>query len=335
MSKALVTGGTGFIGSHIVRRLLKEKMAVRCLVRPSSNRANLAGLEVEYVLGDLRDRPSLEMALRDCDLLFHAAADYRLWARDPAELARVNVEGSRALFEAAGAAHLQKIVFTSSVAAVGRPPANGRPGIGTEALDPSSEQLIGAYKKSKFASDRLARDFAAQGLPIVLVNPAAPIGPRDIKPTPTGKIIVDLLNGRLPAYLETGMNFVDVEDVAAGHWLAAQKGRVGERYILGHENLSFKSFLDLVARIARVPAPRVRIPYPAAWLAGALSTGLSRFTGKEPAVPLDGVRMAHSTMFYDASKAVRELGLPQTPIEEAVVKAVAWFRENGYVRAQR
>jgi dihydroflavonol-4-reductase len=333
MLRALVTGGTGFIGSHVVRRLLKEKIRVRCLIRATSNRSNLNGLEVEYVIGDLRDPESLRLALRDCDLLFHVAADYRIWSKNPAELQATNVEGTRSLLQAAGDAKIQKIIYTSSVAAVGRPVAHGKPGIGNETLDPTPSQLTGAYKRTKFESDRLARDFAKQGLPVVIVNPSAPIGSHDIKPTPTGRILVDFLNGKLPAYIETGMNFVDVEDVAAGHWLAVEKGKVGERYILGHENLTLKDFLSLAGKVAKRPAPRFRIPYTLAWLAGAVSTGISSMTGREPRIPLDGVRMAHTPMYYDARKAVRDLGLPQTSIETALWKAVAWFRMNGYVKS--
>ena len=330
--RALVTGGTGFIGSHVVRQLLKQKIDVRCLIRSGSRRANLDGLEVSYVIGDLKDPASLKVALMDCRMLFHVAADYRLWAPDPSEMNRINIEGTRTLFQAAADAGLEKIVYTSSVAAVGRPVVDGVTGIGREDLDPAPEQLVGPYKKSKFASELVARDFASKGLPVVIVNPAAPIGARDIKPTPTGKMIVDFLNGRMPGYVDTGMNFVDVEDVAAGHWLAAEKGRVGERYILGNRNMTLKDFLEILARVSGLRAPRLKIPYTLAWLAGAISTGLSTLTRREPAIPLDGVRMAHAPMYYDASKAVRELGLPQTPIETAVEKAVRWFREHGYVR---
>ncbi len=341
---ALVTGGTGFIGSHVVRKLLLEKVPVRCLLRTTSKRSNLDGLAVEYVFGDLLDPASLELALRDCDSLFHVAADYRLWTRDPEAMDRVNVEGTRQLFLAAQKAGMKKIVYTSSVAAIGRPSpqtlslkGEGKRSVGEglsgdETMDPTLDQLVGPYKKSKFKSDQLAREFAARGLPIVIVNPAAPIGSNDIKPTPTGKMIVDFLNGKMPAYIDTGMNFVDVEDVATGHWLAFQKGRVGERYILGNKNITLKEFLETVARIAGKPAPKIQIPYAIAYLAGAISTGLSLMTRREPAIPLDGVRMAHAPMYYDASKAVRELGLPQTPVEDAIRKAVTWFRGNGYVR---
>jgi dihydroflavonol-4-reductase len=330
--KALVTGGTGFIGSHVARKLIAEKIPVRCLIRGSSKRANLAGLDVEYVTGDLADTASLKSALQGCDLLFHVAADYRLWAPHPEEMDRINVEGTRDLLRAAADAGVKRIVYTSSVAAIGRPKTNGHLGIGTEALDPTPEQLVGPYKRSKFLSDKLVRELAQGGLPVVLVNPTAPIGSHDIKPTPTGKMIVDFLNGKMPAYVDTGMNFISVEDVAAGHWFAFQKGRVGERYILGHKNMTLKAFLDTVARLSGRPAPRIRIPYAVAYLAGAVSTGLSHLTHREPAIPLDGVRMAHEPMYYDASKAVRELGLPQTPIEDAIRQAITWFKANGYVR---
>lgn len=330
--RVLVTGGTGFIGSHVVRRLLREKIDVRCLVRQTSNRKNLNGLSVEYAVGDLQDPPSLRTALQGCAQLYHIAADYRIWFKDPSELERTNVEGSRALLQAAADARLQKVVFTSSVAAVGRPITNGLLGVGDESLEPPPSQQVGAYKRTKWESDRLAREFAQKGLPVVLVNPAAPIGTQDIKPTPTGKMIVDFLNGRMPGYVDTGMNFVDVEDVAEGHWLAAQKGRIGERYILGNQNMTLKAFLDLIAEVSGRPKSRFRIPYAVAWMAGAVSTGLSSITGREPAIPLDGVRMAHAPMYYSSAKAVKELGLPQTPVKEAIRKAVQWFQENGYVR---
>lgn len=329
MLRALVTGGTGFIGSHVVRHLAAQGVAVRCLVRPHSQRKNLQGLDIEYSVGDLRDPSSLKHAVRDCHWIFHVAADYRLWVRHPEAMDRVNIEGTRHLFEAAAEAGAQRIIFTSSVAAIGRP---GEGGVGNETMDPTLDHLIGPYKKSKFLSDQLARDMARRGLPIVIVNPSTPIGSQDIKPTPTGKMIVDFLNHKMPGYVETGLNFVDVEDVAAGHWLAAQKGRIAERYILGNRNMSLKEFLELLAKVSGLPAPRFRIPYAAAWLAGAVSTGFSYLANKEPAIPLSGVRMARETMYYDARKAVQELGLPQTPIEEAVRKAVKWFRDNGHVR---
>lgn len=330
--RVLVTGGTGFIGSHVVQALLGRKMTVRCLVRPGSSRQNLAGLDLEYIVGDLNDAASLRLALRDCDQLYHVAADYRLWAKRPAEMERTNVEGSRSLLQAAADSKLSKIVFTSSVSAIGRPHANGVWGNGTETLDPQPEELIGPYKRSKFASDRLARQFAKDGLPLVIVNPSTPIGPQDIKPTPTGKMIVDFLNGKMPGYVDTGLNFVDVRDVALGHVLAGEKGKVGDRYILGNRNMSLKEFLETLARVAKKPAPQFQIPYAVAYMAGFFSTALASLTGREPGIPLDGVRMSHAPMYYDAAKAVRELGLPQTPIEESLTKAVSWFKERGYVR---
>ncbi len=333
MTLALVTGGTGFIGSHVVRRLMKEGVRVRCLARLHSKRSNLHGLDVEWWTGDLNDKASIERAVKGCDQLFHVAADYRLWAPNALEMEHTNVQGTRNILDASANAGVSKIVFTSSVAAIGRPIlADGTLGIGNETMDPPRDQLIGPYKRSKFASDLLARSYADKGVPVVIVNPAAPIGSYDIKPTPTGKMIVDFLNGKMPAFVDTGMNFIDVEDVAAGHWLAAQKGKKGERYILGNKNMTLKDFLHKVAAVAGKPAPRIQIPYAVAWIAGALSTGLSAITGKEPAIPLDGVRMAHAPMYYDPSKAVRELGLPQTSIDDAIRKAVTWFKENGYAR---
>jgi len=329
--RVLVTGGTGFIGSHVVRRLLREKIQVRCLVRPSSNRSNLQGLPVEMVEGDLHNVGSLAAALQDCRELYHLAADYRIWSKNPEEMQRTNVEGTRLILQAAADAQLQKVVYTSSVAAVGRPVVNGVWGVGEETMDPPAAHQIGPYKRTKFESEIVAREFARQGLPLVIVNPAAPIGAQDIKPTPTGRLILDFLKGKVPVYVDTGMNFVDVEDVAEGHWLAAQKGRIGERYILGHQNMTLKDFLGLVAKVSGRPAPKIQIPYAVAWLAGAVSTGISAITGKEPAIPLDGVRMAHAPMYYSSAKAVRSLGLPQTPIEQAVQRAVRWFQENGYV----
>jgi dihydroflavonol-4-reductase len=332
VTKALVTGGTGFIGSHVVRRLLAEGLEVRCLVRPGSKRLNLTGLRVEFAEGDLCQPSTLRPAIAGCEMLFHVAADYRIWARNPADLERTNVQGTRDILQAAAEAGVRRVVFTSSVAAVGRPQHNGDVGVGHEALDPTPEQLVGPYKRSKFGSDLVAREFAQKGLPVVIVNPSAPIGSHDIKPTPTGKMIVDFLNQKMPAYIDTGMNFVDVDDVAAGHWLAATKGKIGERYILGHQNLSLKDFLQLVASVAGMRAPRFKIPYGVAWVAGAISTGIAAITGKEPQIPLDGVRMAHETMYYDPSKAIRDLGLPQTSVRTAIQKAVDWFRGNGYVR---
>ena len=332
MPLALVTGGTGFIGSHVVRRLVAQGLTVRCLARAEGNRRNLEGLPVEMAIGDLQNAESLQRAVQNCEYVFHLAADYRLWVRDPEAMDRVNIDGSRHLFEASRQAGVRRIIFTSSVSAIGRPYQNGSLGIGNETMDPTDDQLVGPYKRSKYLADKMARDYAAKGYPIVIVNPSTPIGDRDVKPTPTGKMIVDFLNRKMPGYVDTGLNFIDVEDVASGHWLAAQRGRVGERYILGNRNLSLKQFLDLLAEVSGLPAPRFKIPYAVAWIAGAMSTGLSHFTHKEPAIPLNGVRMAHEPMYYDPFKAVSELGLPQTPLGLALEQSVRWFRENGYVR---
>lgn len=332
MPKALVTGGTGFIGSHVVRHLLGQGIAIRALSRATSNKKNLAGLPVEIITGDLQDPSSLRRAVEGCEYVFHVAADYRLWVRDVAEMDRTNIEGSRYLFEASKDAGVQKIIFTSSVSAVGRPRTTEGLGVGNESMDPTDDQLVGPYKRSKFLADQLARSYAAKGFPIVIVNPSTPVGTHDIKPTPTGKMIVDFLNGKMPGYVDTGLNFVDVEDVAAGHWLAAQKGKIGDRYVLGNRNMSLREFLSALAAVAGKPAPRIKIAYAVAWMAGAVSTGLSYITKKEPAIALNGVRMAHEPMYYSAEKAVRTLGMPQTPIEMALQKAVQWFRENGYVK---
>lgn len=330
MKKAFVTGGTGFVGSHVVRRLLAQGTAVKALVRDPERASNLAGLDVERVRGDLRDRASLEAGLAGCDALFHVAADYRLWARNPHELFDSNVQGTKNILEAARKRGVQRVVYTSTVSAVGRP---GWDGVGDETLDPTPEQLIGPYKTTKFLAELEARKFASQGLPLVIVNPSTPIGSHDVKPTPTGRIVVDFLNRRMPAYLDTGLNLVDVEDVAAGHLLAAEKGKPGQRYILGNKNLSLKEILDLLSDITGLPSPKFRVPYAAAYAAGWVSTTLCRVSGgSEPRVPLDAVRMARHSMFFDASKAVRELGLPQTPVKDALSKAVDWFRANGYAR---
>lgn len=330
--KALVTGGTGFIGSHVVRKLLDRGIRVSCLVRSQSSRSNLEDLSVEFVVGDLRDRSSLQQAVQGCQWLFHVAADYRLWAKNPQELFESNVQGTENILEAAWQAGVEKIVYTSSVSAIGRP----HRGIGDETIDPTEDHLIGPYKRSKFQAELVARRFGKKGLPVVIVNPSTPIGSHDIKPTPTGRIILDFLKGKMPGYVDTGMNLVDVEDVAEGHLLAAEKGepnrgKAEERYILGGENLTLRSVLHLLSEVAGKPAPRLKIPYIVAYLAGAVSTGIASITGKEPSIPLDGVKMSRDTMYYDSSKAVRELGMPQGSIKGALQKACRWFQENGYL----
>lgn len=332
--KALVTGGTGFVGSHVVRALLEDRVAVRALVRPGSDRRALVGLAVEVVTGDLTDPPSLAAALAGIEVLYHVAADYRLWAPDPAVLYRVNVEGTRALLRAAEAAGVSRVVYTSSVGALGLPP-DGRPG--TEETPVRLEDMVGDYKRSKFLAEREARAAAGRGLPVVIVNPSAPVGPWDWKPTPTGRMLVDYLRGRMLAYLETGLNVVHVRDVARGHLLAAARGRAGERYILGHAegNLALRAIFERLAPYTGVPAPRVRLPYGAAMALATGSEAVARVTGREPLVARTAVRMAAKRMYFDPSRAVQELGLPQTPVDVALRDAVDWFWSNGYASRRR
>jgi dihydroflavonol-4-reductase len=325
----LVTGGTGFIGAHVVRALLSKGRAVRCLVRPGSNRRNLEGLAVELFEGDLRDRRSLEGAVRGVSTLYHVAADYRLWTKDPGELYRSNVGGTENVLSAASEAGIPRIVYTSSVGALGLT-ADGSPA--DEKTPVSRDTIVGHYKKSKFDAERVALAYAARGLPVVIVNPSTPVGELDVKPTPTGQLIVDFLNRRLPAYVDTGLNVVDVKDVAAGHLLAAEKGRAGETYILGHRNMTLKEILDMLASVTGLPAPTLKLPHAIPLAAAAVDTFVAGLLGRPPRVSLESVRMSRHRMFFDAAKAVRELGLPQSPVEDALARAARWFRENGYVR---
>ncbi len=326
----LVTGGTGFVGAHVVRALLARGAAVRCLVRPGSNRSNLDGLAVELVEGDLRDRSSLDKALRGVSTLYHVAADYRLWAKDPAELYRTNVGGTENVLAGAAEAGVSCVVYTSSVGALGLT-ADGSPA--DERTPVRREEVVGHYKKSKFDAERVAESWAARGLRVVIVNPSTPVGELDVKPTPTGQVVVDFLNRRIPAYVDTGLNLIDARDVAAGHLLAAEKGRSGEKYILGNRNMTLKEILDMLARITGLPAPRVRLPHAVPLAVAAVDTFVSGVLGRVPRVSLESVRMSRHRMFFDPAKAVRELGLPRSPVEEALGRAVAWFSENGYVRA--
>lgn len=323
----LVTGATGFIGANVVRALLDAGTAVRVLVRRSSDTRNLTGLPVEMVYGDLRDIDSLRSALRGCHTLYHVAAHYSLWTPHPEEMYATNVQGTQHLLQVALDLDLHKVVYTSSVATI-RVPEDGSPGDETGFL--AVEQAIGHYKRSKILAEQAALAFCQRGLPLVVVNPAAPIGPWDIKPTPTGKIIVDFLRRKMPAYVDTGLNLVDVRDVARGHLLAAQHGKVGERYILGCRNMTLREILLLAAEVSGLPVPRWRVPYAAALAAGYACEGLARLTGKPPLVPLAGVRMARQPMYFTAQKAVRELGLPQSSVAEAMQQAVHWFRAHGY-----
>lgn len=323
MKPTLVTGATGFVGWHVARRLIEKGHSVRALVRPGSR---LRELEAEPVTGDLRDRASLERATVGCGVVFHVAADYRLWARQAGELYESNVQGTRNLLEAARRARVDRVVYTSTVGTVGL----RRTGLGDEETPVALKDMAGAYKRSKFLAEQAALAAAAEGLPVVVVNPTAPIGDHDFKPTPTGRIILDFLRGAMPAYIDTGLNFVDVRDVADGHLLACERGCSGRRYILGAENLTLGEFLERLAAISGRPAPRWRIPYLAALAAAIVSTGWARLSGRPPRAPLDGVRMARKKMFVSSARAARELGYSPKPVHDALARAVEWFRAHGY-----
>ena len=326
--KVLITGSSGFIGAAVTRAVIAKGDEVRVLVRADSNRDNLNGLSVEIVEGDLRDPHSLKKAVTGCQGLYHVAAHYALWAQDPSMFYKVNVEGTKHLFRAAGDAGVERIVYTSTIGAIGLP-ADG--GLGHEGLFPSEGQLSGDYKRSKFLAEQEVLNMAEQGLPVVIVNPTAPVGERDVKPTPTGKIIVDFMKGLMFAYIETGMNLIDVEDVALGHVRAMERGRIGERYILGNQNLMFRDICQMLSQLTGVPAPRVRLPWK--WivpLAHVNTWIANHVTHKTPRIPLEGVRMAKYRMHYDCTKARNELDLPQTSVETALQKAVGWFRQHGY-----
>ena len=323
MKPTLVTGASGFIGWHIARLLGERGHKVRALVRPASR---LRELDAERVTGDLRDAVSLDRAVVGCGLVFHVAADYRLWARDARELYESNVEGTRNLLEAARRAGVERVVYTSTVGCIGIP----KNGLGDETVPVRLEEMSGAYKRSKFLAERVALNAAASGFPVVVVNPTAPVGDHDVKPTPTGKIVLDFLKGALPAFIDTGLNLVDVRDTAEAHLLAAERGRPGERYILGSENLTLAEILRKLARLTGREAPRVKLPYAVAYAAGVVTTGWARVTGRQPLAPLDAVRMAKKKMFVSIEKAQRELGFSPGAVDVALGRAVEWFRANGY-----
>jgi dihydroflavonol-4-reductase len=318
MKPSLVTGASGFLGWHVARVLIERGHNVRALVRSGSR---VDGLKVETVTGDLRDPASLERAVAGCGLLFHVAADYRLWAKDPTELYRSNVDGTRNLLRAAQNAGVERVVYTSTVGCIGVPHG----GIGDEAQPVALENMVGDYKRSKFLAEQVALEFARGGFPVVIVNPTAPIGDHDVKPTPTGKIVLDFLNGAMPAFIDTGLNVVDVRDTAAGHILACERGVPGERYILGSENLTLAQILQKLAKITGRKAPTMQIPYAVAYCAGACSTAWAGITGKPPRVPLDAVRMAKKKMWVTHAKAARDLGFQPGPAEQALARAVEWF----------
>jgi len=331
-----VTGASGFIGANLVHELMRRGHRVKALLRPGSDLRGLKGAEYERVEGDLSERGKLEGAMRGCDWCFHVAASYHLWLRDYRPMYAANVEGTRHVLEAAAAAGCARIVYTSTVGCIGLPrPTNGKVTPTDEATPVSEDQMKNHYKRSKWQAEQVAQDLARKGLPIVIVNPSAPVGPRDVKPTPTGQVIVDFLNRQMPAYLDTGLNWVHVRDVALGHILAAEKGRLGERYILGHAegNWTLKEAFERLEEITGVPAPKFRVPYAVALGAALMGETISSLSGKAPRAPLGGVRMAKYKMFFNPAKALRELGLPQTPPAQALTDAVGWFRQNGYVRS--
>ncbi|MHB9075123.1 MAG: hopanoid-associated sugar epimerase [Desulfobaccales bacterium] len=326
--KTLVTGGTGFVGRAVVEELLAAGRTVRVLARNPDHPA-LAGLAVEIAVGDLRDPESLTRALTDCTRLFHVAADYRLWVPDPATMYASNVDGTRQLLTAAAAQGLERVVYTSTVGTLGNP-GNGTPG--TEDTRVHLEDMVGHYKRSKFLAEAVALDFARQGLPLVVVNPSTPVGPWDSRPTPTGQMIVDFLKRGMPAYLETGLNLIHVRDVAKGHLLAEAKGQVGEKYILGHENLSLSQIFQLLAELTNLPAPTVKLPYwPVLGLAYLDEFFATYIRRKPPRMPVTAIRMAKKFMYFDNRKAIQYLGLTLTPVRQALAEAVGWFRQHGYV----
>lgn len=318
-----MTGASGFLGWHVARLLVERGHSVRALCRPASR---LRELDVERAGGDLRDAQSLARAVQGCETIFHVAADYRLWAKNPAELYASNVEGTRNLLEAAARAGVKRVVYTSTVGCIGMPAGE----TGDETTPVSVEDMAGHYKRSKWLAEQIAIEKARQGLPVIIVNPTAPVGDHDWKPTPTGKIIADFLRGRLPAFVDTGLNLVDARDTALGHLLAAERGEPGERYILGCENLTLEQILGRLAAIAGKPAPTAKVPYALAYAAGVATTAWANVTGREPAAPLEAVKMARKKMFVTHAKAARHLGFSPGPVDGALRRAVDWFRDNGY-----
>jgi dihydroflavonol-4-reductase len=329
LGPCLVTGATGFVGAAVARALLADGHPVRVLARPNGNRRNLDGLPVEIAEGSLEDPASLEAAIGGCRYLFHVAADYRLWVREPAAMFRANVEGTRALMLAALAGGVERIIYTSSVAVLGIVPG----GSADEHTPSRADDMIGPYKRSKFDAELAVRELIAhQGLPAVIVNPSTPIGPGDVKPTPTGRLILEAARGKMPGFVDTGLNVVHVDDVAAGHLAAAERGAIGERYILGGENLSLSEILAIVAEAAGRRAPRLKIPYGVVLPVAVGAEMMARLTRREPFVTIDGARMSRKRMFFSSARAIRELGYAPRPAREAIVDAVAWFRTNGYCR---
>jgi dihydroflavonol-4-reductase len=326
----LLTGATGFVGSAVARVLAARGHKLRLLVRPSSDRRNVAGVDAELALGDLTDAASLARAVAGCRYVFHVAADYRFWVPDPHAMLRANVDGTLAMMRAAQTAGVERIVHCSSVAALGWAPQGE---LADENTPTNESDFIGTYKRSKYVAERTVLDLVRQEkLPVVVVNPAAPVGPRDIKPTPTGKMIRDAAAGRVPAYIDTGLNIVHVDDVAEGHVLALERGRVGERYVLGGENLLLKDVLALVANVVGRKPPSIELPEAVVWPAALFMEGLARLTGITPMMTRDHIKMARHKMFYSSAKAMNELGYNPRPVRSAIEDAVAWFRANGMLK---
>ena len=333
--KCFITGASGFVGANLVHELVARGHGVKALLRPTADERGLAGVDFQRVNGDLLDRKALERGMENCDWCFHVAASYQLWMRNYKPMYQANVEGTRNVLEAAGKAGCRRIIYTSTVGCIGLPTKLHGRFTPTDETDIATEsQMTNHYKRSKFQAETVADElFRKQGLPIVIVNPTAPIGPRDVKPTPTGQLIVDFLNRKLPAYLDTGLNWVHVRDVAVGHILAAEKGRLGERYILGSAegNWTMQEMLLALEAITGIPAPKMKVPHWVALAAAHVDEGISFFTGKPPKAPLAGVRMAKYKMWFNPGKAINQLDLPQTPPKQALADAVEWFRANGYV----
>ena len=327
----LVTGAAGFLGSHVARQLVARGDDVRVLLRVSSSNRAISDLSLEYVTGDLRDASSLERAMAGAQRVFHVAADYRLWARRSRDIYDSNVGGTRNLLAAAKKAGVEQLIYTSTVATI----AVDRPESPNEFTDAKLEEMVGHYKRSKWMAEQEVLKAAKDGLPVIVAMPTTPVGPWDWKPTPTGKIILDFLNGKMPGYVETGLNFVGVEECAAGHLLVAEKGKIGERYLLGAENLTLKQLLDALARITGLATPAMKIPHGVALGVAYVESAFSRLIGKEPQIPVEGVKIAQHMMFVDCSRANKELGFAPSPVAGALERAVKWYRENGYVKAGR
>ena len=327
----LVTGAAGFLGSHVTRQLVARGEEVRILIRSSSTNRAIADLSLEYVTGDLRDPASLHRAMKGVKRVFHVAADYRLWARRSQDIYDSNVGGTKNLLDAVRRAGVQQLIYTSTVATI----AVDRPELPNEFTDSKLKEMIGHYKRSKWMAEQEVLTAAKSGLPVIVAMPTTPVGPWDWKPTPTGKIVLDFLNGKMPGYVDTGLNFVGVEECAVGHLLVSEKGRIGERYLLGGENLSLKEMLDALSKITGLAAPRMKIPHSLAFGVACANTVFSRLLWREPGIPIESVRIARHRMFVDCSRAQRELGFKPGPVSAALERAVRWYESNGYVSPRR